>query len=125
MAETGEDDKEAPAELQKPSEEKKKPAVEEEEKKPAPKKEEPQKEDNEREDKDPAVKPVEEKPETEEEKAPAAGKGKKNSTKEAEPVITDTHDRKHPLKRIREWTKPYEGKTIDVDEHYSWDTYNR
>ena len=120
MAETGDKEEEVPAELKEPEESKKKPE-EEEEKKPAPKVEKPNKnEDNEREDKSASVKPVKEKEEEPEavveEKKPAAGKGK-NETKKAA-VITDTHDRKNPIKRIREWTKAYEGQTMDVDEHY-------
>ena len=120
LAETGDKEEEVPAELKEPEEAKKKPE-EEEEKKPAPKVEKPNKnEDNEREDKSASVKPVKEKeeePEVVEEKTPkAAGKGK-NETKKAV-AITDTHDRKNPIKRIREWTKAYEGQTMDVDEHY-------
>ena len=121
LAETGDKEEEVPAELKEPEEAKKKPE-EEEEKKPAPKVEKPNKnEDNEREDKSASVKPVKEKEEEPEvvveEKTPkAAGKGK-NETKKAV-AITDTHDRKNPIKRIREWTKAYEGQTMDVDEHY-------
>ena len=115
------DDSESPAELKKPVDAK----SEEEEVKAVVK--ESKNDLNEREDKSALVKPTTEKEEEPEkaveEKAPAAGKkGKgKNATKKAE-AITDTHDRKNPIKRIREWTKAYEGQTIDVDEHYPLDT---
>ena len=131
LRETGEGEG-APAEVKKPEaaveegDAKKggKPEVEEE-KKAAVK--ESKNDSNERdEDKAELTRPVKEKevePDQVVEEKPAektTKKGKK-ATKAAV-GITDTHDRKNPVKRIREWTNAYAGQTLDCDEHYPVDT---